>query len=100
MSLLNSGNQITRAAGDEFPLRVLWGEQRLDDVTAVALRVYDDANRTTLMATLAGEIRGFDPATWFPIVGDFSWTGTRHYEIVLTRGAEDEVLPLAEWTQS
>ncbi len=92
---------INRAYGDESPIRILWkNNPKLDDVTGVLMRVYDDGNRTTLIETLTGERRGFDPGAFFPVINP-DWVGTRHYEIGLLRGTEEEVLRgLSHWTQS
>ena len=93
--------QLKRSTGDESPLRVTWsGDVRLDDVTGVSLEVYDDNSKTTLLETLTGEIRGFDPACWFPVLTP-SWTGARFFQIGLHRGAEDKPLStLHTWSQS
>jgi len=99
-------NQISRAYGDESPIRVTFTNLTgvsLTDVDSAEMRVYDGAeiSTATLLATLDGEIRGFDPATYFPVGdGNGNWTGTRYYTIVLIRGSIETVLPVRQWVQS
>ena len=98
MSLL-----INRAAGDETAIKIKWsGDVDFSAVSAIAMKVYDTKSKDTLLDTLAGEIRGFDPFTYFP-VNDTSWTGTRYFQFELTIGTapDDETKPLPEigmWT--
>lgn len=93
--------QIKRSTGDETAVKISWsGEVDLTSVTAVSMRVYGDSDKTALVETLTGEIRGFDPATYFPII-NANWTGTRYWQVVLTRTAEDQPLPtLHTWVQA
>lgn len=91
---------IQRGRGDESPVRLTFdGFPRLDDVTAARLEVLE-SDGTTPVETLTGEMRGFDPGIWFPVInGD--WAGTRKFRVVLVRGAEDGVLNgLHSWVQS
>ena len=96
MSLL-----IKRASGDTTPIRIRWtGEVDLSDVSAIEMRIFDSNSKTTLIETLQGERRGFDPYTYFP-VNATSWTGTRYLQIVLTIGGETKPMPsLGKWANS
>jgi hypothetical protein len=91
---------ITRATGDETPVKILWsGTVDLTSVTSVTIRVFATATGGTPLETLTGEKKGFDPGTFFPVI-DANWTGTRYWQIVISRGAEDQPLPeLHKWTQ-
>lgn len=91
---------ISRASGDETPVKVLWkGDVDFRDVTAITLNVYNNAKKETLLEALTGEMQGFDPATYFPVLTP-GWTGTRYWQLVITRGAEDQPLPeLHTWVQ-
>ena len=92
MSLL-----IQRAAGDETAIKIKWnGEVDFSAVTAIAMEVWQEKSRQTLIETLVGEVRGFDPYTYFP-VNDTSWVETRYFRFVLTIGTEpnDEAKPFA-----
>lgn len=97
--------KIERSRGDTSPLRITWNQKgsseapRLDDVTAIEMRVYDDDVRTTTIETLTGYTTNFDPATWFNII-DAAWDGTRHFEIFLTRASGVKPLPMGEWVQA
>ena len=99
--------RIRRTYGDESPVRVTFTPRDgidLTNVDSVALRVYDVQNieTATLLTTLTGERRGFDPATYFPVAnGDGDWSGTRYYTIVLVRGQlESPLSDVFEWTQA
>jgi len=99
--------RIKRTYGDESPVRVTFTPMASIDLTnvdSIALRVYDERNieTATLLTTLAGERRGFDPATYFPVGnGDGDWSGVRYYTIVLVRGVLESPLPeVNEWVQS
>lgn len=90
---------INRNSGDETPIQVSWsGEADFSDVTGIVMNVYDDAQKTTLIETLTGEIRGFSPYTYFPII-NANWAATRFYQFVISRGAEDKPTTIDSWTQ-
>ncbi len=89
MSLL-----IKRAMGDTTPVKIRWtGDVDLSSVTAIEMRLYDSSSKTTLLDRLIGEVRGFDPFTYFPVPTS-DWTGTRYLQIVLMIG--DETKPMAD----
>lgn len=97
---------IKRSTGDTTAVRIEWEGAAcadLEDVTAVVMNVYDTTAKVApAFATLIGETRGFDPATYFPVDGTTmpAMDGTKYAQIVLTRGAEDQPLPdLITWTQ-
>ena len=92
---------INRSIGDTSPVKVLWtGEVDFTDVTAITLTVYSDQDKQTQVETLTGEMRGFDPATYFPII-DANWTGVRWWTITITRGVEVKPLPTVyKWEQA
>lgn len=92
---------INRSKDDTYAVPLKWGDDNdLTDVTAVQMNVYNDSNKTTLIETLDGERRGFDPRTYFPII-DADWTGKRYFQIVLTKDGANKPLPdLGEWRQS
>lgn len=96
---------IKRLFGDESPIRMTWdlkGHTDMSAVTGIELRVYDTKaiEGSTLIETLNGEIRGFDPATYFPVInGD--WDGTRYVRVVLFKGTEEMPLPMVDtWVQN
>ena len=93
MSLL-----INRAAGDTTAIKIKWsGDVDFSAVTAIAMKIYDTKSKDTLLETLVGEVRGFDPFTYFP-VSDTSWVETRYFQFELTIGTapDDETKPLPE----
>ena len=107
MSLL-----ITRAAGDTTAIKIKWsGDVDFSAVTAIAMKVYDTKSKDTLLVTIPGEVRGFDPFTYIPMEDDgaqpvdTSWTGTRYFQFELTIGTapDDETKPLPDiglWTNT
>jgi len=95
--------KISRASGDETAIRLVINSNNARDlanVTAASIAIYSDPQGETLVETLTGERRGFDPAAYFPII-DADWTGTRYWRVVLTKGTEDQPLPVFnEWKQT
>ena len=83
---------IERALNDTSAIKFKWtSDVDFTDVTAMSLAVYSDSDRTTLVETLVGEIRGFDPAVYFP-VNNTSTSFSYFCQLVITRGAESKPL--------
>ena len=98
-----ANQNIDRGEGDNTTLRITLttdGCANLDVATGVNLEVFSDLNRDNLIETLTGEIRGFDPAVYFPII-DAHWSGQRFFRLTIVSGSD--VKPLKQmgvWTQS
>ena len=92
---------ITRSSGDQTAIKIRWpGDPDLTLVTAMRIDVYQDKAKATLIETLAGEKRGFDPATYFPII-DADWVATRYWQITLVRDTIEQPLPdVYNWVQT
>ena len=95
MSLL-----IKTTIGDTGDIRVKFDTtRRLDDVTALDMLVYDDENKTTLLGTLTGSVKGFDAAIAFAMPASFTDAAfTRYFTFRFTRTSDIETLPdMGKW---